>query len=50
MRRRLRALAVLCTDDAAAITGAVIALDGAVSAGRLASSMIYLASAELLPG
>ena len=44
-----RALAVLCTDDAAAITGAVIAVDGAVSAGRLASAMIYLSSAELLP-
>jgi NAD(P)-dependent dehydrogenase (short-subunit alcohol dehydrogenase family) len=43
-----RALALLCADDAAPITGAVIALDGAASAGSIASSMIYIGSAELI--
>ena len=37
-----RALARLCADDAALITGAVIALDGGATAGGIASHMIYL--------
>lgn len=37
-----RALAMLCADDAALITGAVIALDGGATVGTIASHMIYL--------
>jgi hypothetical protein len=42
-----KACSLLCSDDAAVITGAVIAMDNAASAGLLASSMIYHLSAEL---
>lgn len=45
----VRAVALLCDDDAAAITGAMIAIDGAASAGLLSSSMIRLVAAELVP-
>jgi len=44
-----RALALLCSDDAAVINGATIAIDSGTSAGRMRSNYIYLASAELLP-
>jgi NAD(P)-dependent dehydrogenase (short-subunit alcohol dehydrogenase family) len=44
-----RALSLLCMDDAEAITGAVIAIDGGVSAGLLGSQMNYLTCAQLLP-
>ncbi len=47
-----RALALLCHDDARLITGATIAIDRAMTAGGLASSLIYMTSAGLwsLPG
>jgi NAD(P)-dependent dehydrogenase (short-subunit alcohol dehydrogenase family) len=41
-----RALALFCSDDAALITGATIALDGGASAGALASKLIYLGASE----
>ena len=41
-----RALALLCADDAALITGAVIALDGGATAGAIASHMIYLGASQ----
>jgi len=41
-----RALALLCADDAALITGAVIALDGGATAGSIASHMIYLGASQ----
>ena len=44
-----RAMALLCEDDAAPITGATIAIDGAATAGLLSSSMIRLVAAELVP-
>ena len=44
-----RALSLLCMDDADTITGAVIAIDGGVSAGLLGSQMNYLTCAQLLP-
>jgi len=43
-----RALALLCSDDARPINGAVIAMDGGATAGHIASSMIYLGSAGLI--
>ncbi|MGE0385841.1 MAG: SDR family NAD(P)-dependent oxidoreductase [Gammaproteobacteria bacterium] len=44
-----RALAMLCADDSAAITGAAIAIDKGISAGALSSQMIQLGCSELLP-
>jgi len=41
-----RALAALCSEDAALITGAVIALDGGATAGSIASHMIYLGASQ----
>lgn len=43
-----RALAALCMDDASLYTGATIALDGAMTAGKSASTFIYMGSAGLL--
>ena len=44
-----RALSLLCMDDAQTITGAVIPIDGGVTAGLLGSQMNYLTCAQLLP-
>ena len=42
-----RTLALLCHDDAHLITGATIAIDRAITAGFLASTMVHLTSAEI---
>jgi NAD(P)-dependent dehydrogenase (short-subunit alcohol dehydrogenase family) len=41
------ALALLCDDDAAAITGAAIPMDKAMTAGLMASTLIYMTAAEV---
>ena len=48
-RDAARALAVLCSDEAALINASAIAIDGGVSAGLLSSQMSQLTCAELLP-
>jgi NAD(P)-dependent dehydrogenase (short-subunit alcohol dehydrogenase family) len=41
-----RVLSLFCSDDARALTGAAIALDGGASAGGIASSMIYFGASQ----
>jgi hypothetical protein len=43
-----RAVATLCDDDAAELTGAVIAVDRGFSAGWLASTALLLRSGQLI--
>ncbi len=45
-----RAIALLCSDDARLVTGSTIAIDRAATAGFVASSMVHLSCAQLLPG
>lgn len=44
-----RAISLLLSDDGRLITGGAIPIDQAYTAGALASHMVYLGSAELLP-
>jgi NAD(P)-dependent dehydrogenase (short-subunit alcohol dehydrogenase family) len=44
-----RALSLLCSDDGRLITGGAIPIDMAATSGALASHLVYLAAAELLP-